>query len=232
MRYVPLHYPLDAATPVYGDNPRPEVRYLSRIGAGAPGNASVVSLHSHTGTHVDAPRHFRDDGLTMADFTPGFWTFGRVGLIDVPAGRDRLVTPEDLRPHAAAIGQCDLLLIRTGHGKCRSIDPDVYRLHGPGISPEAARELRKYPGLRAVGVDTISVTAYQDRPRGREAHRAFFGRAYPAEFVLIEDMRLDGIGRPDTVVVEPFFRMMLEASPAIVLAYYDIAGMVDFDPGQ
>ena len=49
------------------------------------------------------------------------------------------------------------------------------------------------PSIRMIGIDWISISPYQDRELGREAHRVFLdqkGRNNPV--LLIEDMDLSG----------------------------------------
>ena len=47
---------------VYPGNPRVSVNPHSSRAFGGRSNLSTLSMGSHTGTHVDAPRHFLDDG--------------------------------------------------------------------------------------------------------------------------------------------------------------------------
>ncbi len=68
----------------------------------------------------------------------------------------------------------------------------MYSCDNPGIHPEVGGYLRElFPRIRAIGIDWISISPYQNRELGREAHRAFFdqeGRNNPV--LLIEDMDL------------------------------------------
>ena len=47
---------------VYPGNPPISITPQQAISQGAGANVSLVSFGSHTGTHVDAPKHFFDDG--------------------------------------------------------------------------------------------------------------------------------------------------------------------------
>ena len=47
---------------VYEGDPRPKVSWLKKTSDGAMYNLSTVSLCSHTGTHIDAPFHFDEEG--------------------------------------------------------------------------------------------------------------------------------------------------------------------------
>src|ERR1700712_76919 len=48
---------------VYPGNPSISISLQQSIAQGAGANVSQLSFGSHTGTHVDAPKHFFDDGV-------------------------------------------------------------------------------------------------------------------------------------------------------------------------
>ena len=50
---------------VFPGNPVPAHRALKRMEDGQAANLSEISLCTHNGTHVDAPRHFVSDGRTI-----------------------------------------------------------------------------------------------------------------------------------------------------------------------
>ena len=51
--------------PTYAGEPGPRLDFPSRMARGDSANVSVLSLGSHTGTHVDAPHHFLDGASTV-----------------------------------------------------------------------------------------------------------------------------------------------------------------------
>ena len=218
MKWQLLSHPLTDVSPQYGSNPAVRAELINGISSGATSNTCMFHLHSHSGTHVDAPRHFREDGLTVADFPEGFWHFDRVLLLDLPIEADMLIGAREIEEHGQGLSECELLLIRTGYEHCRASAPERYCRHNPGFTPEAAHALRRHRQLLAVGVDLISISPYQSRALGREAHRAFFDSSYASEFVLIEDMHLSGLKSPGIVIVEPVFHMPVDATPVVVVA--------------
>ena len=48
--------------PVYPGDPAPQLEAISRMAWGDICNTSVLHTCLHTGTHLDAPRHFNPDG--------------------------------------------------------------------------------------------------------------------------------------------------------------------------
>ena len=47
---------------IYHDNPGIEIERASSIAEGATANVSRVTMGAHTGTHIDGPLHFFEDG--------------------------------------------------------------------------------------------------------------------------------------------------------------------------
>jgi arylformamidase len=81
---------------VYPGNPTISITLQQAISQGAGANVSRIDFGSHTGTHVDAPKHFFDDGAGV-DMLP----------LDVLIGPARLVAFSDA---VASIGEAELRL--------------------------------------------------------------------------------------------------------------------------
>ena len=54
------------SAPVYPGDPTPKIERLASMDDGDPYNLSALSLCLHNGTHVDAPRHFINDGKDVS----------------------------------------------------------------------------------------------------------------------------------------------------------------------
>jgi kynurenine formamidase len=130
------------------------------------------STAEHGGTHLDAPIHFHEEGLT-ADAIPVDRLVGPAVVVDVSerAHPDYLVSTEDLTAWEADHGPIPdgaILLVRTGWD-ARWTDRAAYlgteltgpdavpELHFPGLSPEAAAWLVENRVVAAVGIDTPSI---------------------------------------------------------------------------
>ena len=130
------------------------------------------STVEHGGTHLDAPIHFAEGGLT-ADRIPLSDLIGRAAVVDVTdrATPDYQVSVADLEAWEAEHGELPdggILLLRTGWG-ARWDDRAAYlgteltgpaaipELHFPGLAPEAAQWLVDNRGIVAVGIDTPSI---------------------------------------------------------------------------
>jgi len=188
-KYVWLSYSLSEKTPAYGGGPGVGIEPTKSIARGDSCNTSLWHFPNHVGTHVDAPKHFFEDGNTIDSYKPEFWIFERVCIVSVfLESTSMMIKLEHIIPFLK--DKPDLLLIMTGMGKFRQ--NKTYWESSPGLSPVLARELRTLcPSLRAVGVDFISISSWQNRTEGREVHREFLNPAVPGSpVVLIEDMNL------------------------------------------
>lgn len=220
MRIRLLSYPINDKTPVYGKNPKPVITQYTSITKGNSANSFKIELHNHLGTHIDAPRHFIPEGKAILDYSLEELIFDAPLLLECPKRPGGWVETEDIKN--AELEGADCLLVHTGFGIYRG--SDVYRLENPGVAPEAVLHIReKFPKIRCIGVDSISLSGYQDRERGKKAHRAAFKRrkGLGEPLLVIEDMNLQGIDSRDRllrVIVLPWQISGIDSAPCTVLA--------------
>jgi arylformamidase len=222
MNYQILSYALDEDTPAYGSTPKPIINPYSQISKGDSSNSYILYIHNHTGTHVDAPRHVIPDGRAISDYSLDELVFNNPVLIDCPKKPGELIELEDISTHK--LDGVDCLLFRTGFGRFREKKQEMYRTQNPGIAPEVIRRLREdFPAIRCIGVDSISISSFQHRERGREAHTAAFitEEDLGEPLLLIEDMNLNmllGNAKLKKVVIIPWRILAIDSAPCVVLA--------------
>ena len=172
---VDLTYPFDAKTLYWPNSPSGfELKQLSR--GPTPGgyfySANLFTAPEHGGTHLDAPIHFFEKGLTV-DGIPARQLVAPAVVIDVTArtsaNADYRLTVEDLRAWESANGTIPsraIVMLRTGWGK-RYGDRKAYfgddtpgatdKLHFPSYGADAVRILVNERHVGAIGVDTPSI---------------------------------------------------------------------------
>ncbi|MEP6689980.1 MAG: cyclase family protein [Gemmatimonadaceae bacterium] len=161
----------------YPGNPEIRITPQQAISTGAGANVSAISFGSHTGTHVDAVKHFIDDGETVDDI-PLEKMFGSAVLIEF-AGEVRSVT-------ATMLGRHDLrghrrVLIKTRNSALQArpeFVPDYTYL-----APDGAAYLVDL-GVQLVGVDYLSVEQFHSGHH--KTHRTLLG----AGVVIVEGLAL------------------------------------------
>lgn len=221
MKFLLLSYSIDENTPVYGETPKPCILPLSQISRGDASNIAALSIHNHTGTHIDAPKHFVDDGRAISEYSLDELIFKNPVIIDCIKNEESLITPDDLQKALHILPKSDCLLLHTGFGRYRN--EEIYRTHNPGIAPETMLWIRKeYPNIRCIGIDSISVSSFQYRSTGREAHKAAFtlkeGLGEP--LLLIEDLDLSEVSysKLKLIIVLPWQVIGIDSAPCSVLA--------------
>jgi arylformamidase len=152
MRIFDVTLPIYHGMPVYEGDPEVSIERWLSIPHGAPANVSLLAMGSHTGTHVDAPAHFRE-GTTGVDQLSLDVLMGPARVYHVPA-----VAHID----ADTLRQLDL----TSHSRIlfKTRSPSNQRegrrlLDSPGITGDAARLLVS-SGVRLVGIDSLSVEPF------------------------------------------------------------------------
>src|SRR5688500_20128420 len=84
-KVLDVSVPLVAGIPAYPGNPDFELQPVKRIADGGSSNVSRLVMGTHTGTHVDAPRHFFD-GAAAVDRLAIDLLIGRASVVDEPNG--------------------------------------------------------------------------------------------------------------------------------------------------
>jgi kynurenine formamidase len=166
-----------------------------------PGDGFVthVSFVTHTGTHVDAPRHFRADGLFLDQLPPECW-LGEGPVLGVPKGVLEEIRAADLEqassPDGLDVRQGDLVVINTGwHHRYAGPATDgakarTYLEEAPGLCEESAQWLVDHD-VRTVLIDTPALDCCTHMPYGDgslESHRVLFSKNIPGVEMLGGDL--------------------------------------------
>lgn len=178
-RIYDITVPLSPALPVYPGDPQVEVRAVTRQARGDAANVSCITLSSHSGTHLDAPWHFVEDGATIDALAPDV-LLGPARVYEVATATH--ITAADLQ-------QLDLqgaqrVLFKTGNGKLW--ERAGFQSDYIALTASAARLLVER-GVRLVGIDYLSVDAFEreDFP----VHRILLG----ANVLILEGLDLRAV---------------------------------------
>jgi arylformamidase len=165
---------------VYPGNPAIRIAPHSEVGKGASSNLSMLSFGSHTGTHVDAPKHFFDAGSTV-DRLPLNALIGPAHVIGF-ADDVMSVTAEHLRGHK--LDGVERLLIRTRNSGF--VKEREFRQNYTFLAPDGADYLASL-GTKLVGVDYLSVEQFHSGHH--RTHRTLLERG----IVIVEGLDLSEI---------------------------------------
>jgi arylformamidase len=142
--------------PTWDGEPGPECRPLKQIGVdGEPAQVSLLTLGTHTGTHVDAPSHFIPGGAT-AESLPLDALVGPCRVVEV--GATTLIEPEDLERSASGARR---LLLKTSSSTLW--DLAEFQREFVALSADAAAWIVA-KGVVLIGIDYLSVDPYDAEP--------------------------------------------------------------------
>ena len=174
-----ISLPLRAGGVVYPGNPPISITAQQAISQGAGANVSRLDFGSHSGTHVDAPKHFFDDGAGV-DALP----------LDVLMGPARLIAFADA---VTSIGEAELsthdlagvtrLLMRTRNSAWLASGSTEFHRDYTYLAPDGAEYLVRL-GVELVGVDYLSVEQF--RSGHHRTHRTLLERG----IVIVEGLVL------------------------------------------
>lgn len=167
---------------VWPDDPHVEVRRFASIKSGDGYNATRFAISAHTGTHVDAPFHFIDNGRKIDELNLDDLC-GPVQVVQLPSNI-YAIDAEVIK----AVGiepLTERVLFRTSNSDLWRLQPGKFSKEYVGLTEDAAEMLLEMK-LKLVGVDYLSVAAWDHL---RAVHEMLLG----AGMVLLEGLDLSGV---------------------------------------
>ncbi len=200
--------------PIYPGDPFPSFEHYSTLQKDGV-NLTKITMGSHTGTHLDAPRHFIQDGIGIDKILPNK-LIGEAYVADL--SRKSIgsgITSQDLKRNLEEkISRDDIVVIYTGcseHWGDESINRDYTYLTGDAADYLVSKK------VRAVGIDFLSVEKF--KAPEPVAHKTLLAngifiieslssalKQFVGERILLICMPIklqDGDGAPSRVVAVP-----------------------------
>lgn len=169
---------LSNKTPVFPAQPKFQLDYIKEIEKGDRVNLSKFLMSSHTGTHIDAPFHFINDGNKI-DKVKLKSVIGYAKVFKINASKIDLNELKNLN-----IVKNDIILFKTSNSELWGKEDFVYKY--VFITPKAAEYLAN-KGIRAVGVDYMIPELFGDFER--PVHYILLGK----DIVIIEGLDLTNV---------------------------------------
>lgn len=136
---------------VWPGDPEFSIKRISDMDKGDALNLSIITMSSHTGTHIDAPSHWLRDGKSV-DEMPLAISIGAARVIEIKDPESIKVS--ELQDYTIKKGQRILFKTRNSRNASDQFTGDfVY------LSVEAAKYISE-SGALVVGVDSLSVGGY------------------------------------------------------------------------
>jgi arylformamidase len=180
--WIDISYPLSEHIIYWPQDPvPPDIKSNSNTSEEGTITMSQMTINTHHGTHVDAPRHFFPEG-TSIDMMPLDAIMGPVRVLEIK-------DTESLKP-----GELEAFNIQPGERiLLKTINSSYYKLGKfvedfVYISREAARFLKE-KRISVIGIDYLAVGSFRDRPGMIEVHRTLLG----AGIWIIEALDLSAV---------------------------------------
>lgn len=178
-KYIDLTHRIEENMPVFPGDPPPEIREVTTL-ENDTYSVQSIRFHNHIGTHLDAPSHFIEGGMTV-DEIPLESLIGRAVILDYThKGKSDLITKEDLQAHKYRILPGSRLLIKTGWDI--NFTSEAYYENYPCLTREAAEYLVQLK-IRLLGTDTPSPSPLDDP--GQAIHTTLLA----AGIVILESIK-------------------------------------------
>ena len=176
-RIYDISVPIRSGGLVYPGNPEIDISLQQAVAKGASAIVSDIRFGSHTGTHVDAARHFFDDGQPV-DKIPLERLIGPALLVSF-GDKVLSVGAAELREHD--VEGHKRILIRTRNSALLSQKEFVKDY--TYLAPDGAQYLVDL-GVELVGVDYLSIEQFHSGHH--RTHRTLLGQAV----VIVEGLDL------------------------------------------
>jgi kynurenine formamidase len=154
MRFIDLSQNIEPGMPCYPGSIEPLFKPICSIEEDGFAE-QLLTISSHTGTHIDLPSHILDGAPSLEAFDINRFA-GKGAVLDVRGAPGNVITIEMLKPFLSVITECEFLLLFSGLS--RYWGTHSYFANYPVLSTDAAQWLSGFH-LQGIGVDMISVDA-------------------------------------------------------------------------
>lgn len=201
---IDISVQIDDDLPTWPGSPGFDLHAVQRIEDGAEANVSRLDCGMHTGTHIDAPRHFVQNGASVEKI-PLEATVGPAVVVRIPDSV-RTITAKTL-DEIAPSKNMDRILFKTFNSNLWREHGSIFQTEYTALAPDAAKWLIER-GVCCVGIDYLSVQHFNDGP---ETHQILLNE----EVVIIEGLNLTNVSPgPYHLLCMPLKIADAEAAPA------------------
>lgn len=204
MKIYDVTLPIKNGMLVWPGDPQVSIKQVASVEKHGVGN-SIFSFSSHTGTHVDAPNHFVENGIGVDKIDPAK-LFGECEVLDLTEIDHQEILPSDLK--TAKIKKGARILFKTANYKYLhgSKFPDSY----VSLSLQGAEYLAKI-GIYLVGIDFLSIEKRKNP--GHPVHKTLLKNG----IVNVEGLDLSNVSSGMyTIICMPLKVVDADGSPARV----------------
>jgi arylformamidase len=151
--WIDISVPLSNGMAYWPTDPEVQIKRIHDMKDGDQDNLTHISMCAHSGTHMDAPCHFRKSAKTI-DKMPLTAAIGKARVIEITD--KEFITVEEIRPYRIRKGE--RILFKTKNSRSRW-DNKPFMKKSVHLSTEAATFLVER-GVQTIGIDYLSIGGY------------------------------------------------------------------------
>ena len=157
MKVIDLTHTIKTGMPVFPGTEPPKLDSASTFEKDGF-RETLLTMYSHTGTHMDAPAHVREDGITLDKFGADKFV-GKAIVVDCSdLSEGDTIDISYINKYKGIIEDAEFVLFKTGWD--RYWDTEKYYGNFPVISEEVADYLIS-SNKKGIGLDVISIEAIE-----------------------------------------------------------------------
>jgi len=185
MRIHDITLPISQDMAVWPGDPPVEIQQLSSIENGEEANVSQIRMSVHTGTHIDAPKHFLQEAGSI-DKLPLEKLMGEALVLRIDDKVD-VIDEKTLKnlPNVDNLVNCKKVLFKTRNSQYWDENKTRFNENYVGLNTSAAAFLAEL-NLDLIGVDYLSIAAYAD---SEAPHKILLGKG----IILLEGINLQSV---------------------------------------
>lgn len=179
--FIDISVPLHPDMPVWPGSAGIKITQTSNIKRGGQSNVSCLTCDMHTGTHVDAPLHFIENGNSVEQMSlntligPALVAYlPQVNVINADT-LTALSFPEGMKR----------LLLRTRNSVLWEKSETKFRTDYVALTEDAAKWIVEHD-IRLIGIDYLSIQCYHNN---NETHKILLG----AGIIIVEGLNLTNV---------------------------------------
>lgn len=155
MKIIDISTPIALRTPCWPGTPPVRIQHIASIENGDSANDTKIEMSLHTGTHADAPSHFRRRGKTI-DRLPLSAFVGPAYVAHVP--KMKAITKRELEALDLPEG-CTRVLFKTANAA--RANRTAFDKTYVGLSADGAEWIAEN-GFELVGIDYFSIASFEE----------------------------------------------------------------------
>jgi arylformamidase len=163
MNIFDVTMPIKNLMPVWPGDPLVENQLVSSIENGDEANVTIIKMSAHTGTHIDAPKHFIKSGTAIEGLSL-VTLLGEVEVVDIDFRISQIDALTLSKLNKTQWPQ--RVLFKTNNSKMRLLEEDCFNQNFIALLPDAAEYLVQ-KGVKLVGIDYLSIAPFED---GSDTH--------------------------------------------------------------